>query len=327
MPSPNDLTPEEEAEFTAMGVAPAGPGMEPTGETSPPAAPEAPAEAAPARERDPATGRFTATPEETAAGVDPNAPPNPAAAAPEGYVPHAALHAERMKTTEALRNFNLLQSRTNAILAAQRPAVPDLPDINTDPVGYVTQLGERYAETELSRQETEHNRRIDDAFTADEQTFSRYTPDYDQASNHFLQSRANELMAMGATPEQVRDTLFAEVRQIAGQAWQAGVPAAQRIYQLAQARGYAAPAPGAAPVAGAQPAAAPAAQPAPAAVLATVRAQNGASRSLSTASGGAAAQELNAEALLALSDEEFEKVLRLGEKGANARFAGVGIAG
>jgi hypothetical protein len=33
---------------------------------------------------------------------------------------------------------------------------------------------------------------------------------------------------------------------------------------------------------------------------------------------------LNAEALLNMSDEEFEASLRLGEKGANTRFAAIG---
>jgi len=56
-----------------------------------------------------------------------------------------------------------------------------------------------------------------------------------------------------------------------------------------------------------------------------VRAGQQASRSLSGGSGSqASTEELNAQALLAMTDDEFEQYLKLGTKGANERFAQIG---
>jgi hypothetical protein len=77
------------------------------------------------------------------------------------------------------------------------------------------------------------------------------------------------------------------------------------------------------------PAAAPVAAPAisPQATIATIQAGQQAGRSIGTTAGSASSTaELNAAALLAMSDEEFEAHLQLGKKGANARFAALGGA-
>jgi hypothetical protein len=166
--------------------------------------------------------------------------------------------------------------------------------------------------------------------------FTQYVPDYNQASAFYVNSRAQELV-MFNTPEQARDILTNEVRSIAAESWRRGIPAAESIYRLAQARGYATapPGPGGASQAATPAPAAPQPQlgrpparptpPAngridPAAVVASIHEGQQASRSLSGSGAGGAAQ-LNADALLQMSDEEFAAYLKLGQgKSSNDRF-------
>lgn len=367
MPVPNDLTPEEEAMFGNHGVEPAGAGAEPTGESNQPVT-EQPATPHGDRQPRAANGQFAPATQEqpqeqqpadpnaptdpNAAPADPNAPPadpNAPGQPPQGFVPHAAMHAERLRANQLAQQNAQLVARTNAILMARQQQQPEpLPDLNTDPVGYVQALGERQEQFFRQQQEDQQNQQIDSAINQDEQTFRSYTPDYDQASDHYVQSRAQELLHF-YSPQQAQQIMLQEARQMAQEAWQRGIPAAQMVYQMAQARGYrpgtAAPQPQAqqmspqgfnngqpAPVQPAQPGYAPvttAAAPAqpgitPQQQVQAIRQGQGAARSLSTGAGSAAPAQLNAEALLAMSDEEFEQHFGLGTKGANARFANVG---
>lgn len=291
--------------------------------------------------RDPVTGQFMAKEEPASAEEQPAPAEEQPAAPPQGFVPHAALHQARMQAQQAQQQLLALQARTNAILAAQQPQAAELPDLDEDPVGYVRGLEARLRQFEDERNENVFNSRIDNAMMQDEASFRAYTPDYDAASEHYVQSRAQELLAL-YTPQQAQSIMMQEARQMAQEAWQRGIPAAQMVYQLAHARGYQ---PGAAPqtppTAFAPPAAPQQPQPAaiapqpspapvnapvltPAAVVAAAQAGQAATRTLSTGAGAPATAQLNAEALLNMSDEEFENYLRLGTKGANARFAAIG---
>lgn len=259
-----------------------------------------------------------------------------AGAPPPGYVPHAAMHAERTRAQDLARQNSLLMARTNAILAARTaPQVdPNAPTLETDPVAYIQTLEQRLEAFEQERQQDAQHRELDMALESDEQNFIAYTPDYPQASEYYVASRARELLQFH-TPQDAQRIMTEEVRAIAKQSWERGMPAAQGIYQLAGARGYrpgqpspfAAPAPtvapAPAPVAAAPAPTAPVAAPSAAAVVDSVIAGQQASRSLSTAPGGGGAAELNAEALLKMNDEEFEAYLKLGTRGANDRFAAV----
>jgi hypothetical protein len=245
-------------------------------------------------------------------------------------VPHAALHQERLRANEAIRNFNLLQARTNALLAqrAPEPTAPVMPAIEDDPAAYFQALEERVAKFENAGAEEARTRQIDTALEADEKSFLAYTPDYDAASEHYVQSRGRELLQFH-TPEQAQQIMRNEVRQIASQAWERGIPAGQVIYNLAMSRGYVkgAPSPFADPAQAPAPqnggpaaARTPPAPLTPAAQVAAVRNGQGASRSLGAAEGGATGETLSADALLAMSDEEFEKYLKLGTKQAESNF-------
>lgn len=335
MPVLNDLTEEERAAFAEDGV---------TFTDDAPAAAEEPApvvvEPAPAPAiitakltvpvaRDVATGKFVAPPAALApaaaslSAVDPvtGQPTRP----PEGYVPHAALHAERQQKAEIARNYQVLQTRMNAMLAQQHPQPTQaaMPNIEDDPLGYFARMEQRIAAFEQQRIQEVQTRQIDNALDQDELTFASQVPDYPNASQHWVQSRAQELLAFNP-PDVAKDMLSKEVRVIAQEAWKRGMPASQMIYQLAQARGYtpgqAAPAAAPAPIAPVVPVARPLT---PQATIEAVRQGQAVSRSLS--SGGAAgAVDLNAEAILNMSDEEFEAHMKLGSKHANRLFAEIG---
>lgn len=322
----NDLTEEEIAEFAAMGV---DMGASDVGEE------EAGAEAA---------GDQPAAAEGAEIPGAPGAEGQEGAAAPEGaaegeaaapgaeaepkMVPLAALHAERARFAEATRKMNLLKTRTDAILAARTATPPPMPDLETQPEEYITTLEARLSAYEAADAEARLERETEDAMATDEQNYLAVTPEYQAASEHYVQTRAAELLII-YTPEQARQILTNEMKQVANQAWSTGVSFAERVHQLAKARGFTAapPAPAVAP----QPAAAPGAArpaapaavktaaPTPAAVLAAQRAGKEVSRSLSIG-GGAPAAELNAQAMLDMTDDEFEAALKLGTKSGEKNF-------
>lgn len=289
--------------------------------------------------RDPETGKFVAkAPDAPAAPVAQTGGAAGAAPAqgqpPSGFVPHAALHAERAKTAEALRNLQLLQTRTNALLTQKTVEPFKMPDMLTEPEKYLEALHSRLSAAEETTQAQNIVAEQDRALSQDEAMFTRYVPDYAQASAHYVNERAKELTLFN-TPEQARDILTNEVRQIAAESWRRGVPAAESIYRLAQARGYTPQAAGAAPqpqptpqpqlgAPQARPTPAPqganAGRPDPAAIVASVKAGQEASRTISGA-GQAGAAQLDAEALLQMSDDEFASYLKLGQgRASNDRF-------
>lgn len=337
MPAEHDFSPEELQEFAQHGVI--------IGKSPPAATANEEVDPAPATEpaaqagdqepaRDPTTGQFvakeptaapaTADPTTTPTQPDPTTTPAP----PPGYVPHQALHAERVAKQQLAAQMATLQARTNALLAARQPDVVQMPDLQQDPVAYVQTLEERVRAFEEQRAEEENNRAVENALRIEEENFRVYTPDYDAASEHYVNSRARELLAF-YPPQEAQSILMAEARQLAQEAWQRGIPAPQMVYMMAQARGYNGPQSQPAPAAQ-QPPATQQSQPAPAATApsaaAVVAAASAGQQAVRTLSGGSAAPAttLNAEALLSMSDEEFERYLKLGQRGANERFAALG---
>lgn len=336
MPAEHELTEEELREFAQHGVilgnAPAPAPTEEAAPTTEEVATPAPTEeAAPAeRPRDPATGQFipAAQTEEVPAEAKPETTEQPATPPPPGFVPHQALHQERLARQTLQAQLNTLQARTNAMLAAQANSaqVVEMPDMQTDPAGYVRALEARIEKFEEAQAQTAQLRQIDNAFENDEATFKSYTPDYDNASEHYARSRSQELLAF-YTPEQAQEIMMAEARQLAQEAWQRGMNAGELVYRMAMARGYT-------PNTGAPASVVDEAMrsvandslaaPSPAAVVAAAQQGQTVTRTLSVGGGAATPAQMNAEALLSMSDEEFEAYLKLGQKGANARFAAIG---
>lgn len=249
------------------------------------------------------------------------------------FVPHEALHAERVRAAQATRMAQLATTRLNALLAQQQgrgqDEVPQMPNLQEDPAGYIVALEQRLAAFENARAEETQYRQLDSALEQDEALFAATVPDYDTASDYYVQSRARELLAFH-TPQDAQRIMTQEARQIANQAWQRGMSAAQVIYGLAQARGYQLGQGQQQQQGGGQAQQLSQGgqqrqqqQGGGQAQVAAIRQRQG-QRSLGAGVGGGSAQQLNAESVLNMSDDEFEEYLKLGEKGANARFAALG---
>ena len=239
------------------------------------------------------------------------------------FVRHGAFHQERerRKTVErerddlrekVARGDERMRLLTEAIQqrgatpAAAPVEAPKVPDPNEDIFGYVQHLQAEIAalrggvqqQTESQRQEREAAVVVND-YKADLNRFAATEPAFADAFRHVMQSRAAEYAALGVPEAQIHEALGQDEFQIALQARQQGVSAAERIFQIAKARGFAPKAP--------EPAPAPAA-PAESAADRAARVsagQAGPGRSLSAA-GGAPAGEVTLEALAAMNERDFE---------------------
>jgi hypothetical protein len=110
--------------------------------------------------------------------------------------------------------------------------------MNADPAGVYSALETRLATFEQQWNQTTEERQLDQALTQDEQLFEATQPDYSQASDYFVQSRARELLQFHP-PQEAQQIMLSEAREIAKQSWQRGQSPAQTVYNLAVARGYA----------------------------------------------------------------------------------------
>lgn len=191
-------------------------------------------------------------------------------------VPHAQFHAanERRKAAEAkaaaaeqraaveaakfAERLNLL---TQAVAVSQpQPVVPpvpavEVPDRDADPVGYFeAQL--RLRDQKLAEQAAilsgmqENGQRVQQATelrnwgAAQEQAFAALEPSYSEAMTHLQNSFFRELAASGVTdPNAQREIVGQNVAQIAARARADGANFAERLYALAQVRGFAKAAP------------------------------------------------------------------------------------
>lgn len=206
-----------------------------------------------------------------------------------------------------------------AIIAQQNaqrdlPKAPEIPDINTDPIGHFqakqAELERKLQEAESWRKQTQQVtqqqevlQKIGTEVSRLEQEFAKSTPDYHQAQQHLFASWAQEAQALGASPEEAIRFWSMQIVQRAGQ--QNKNPA-QVAYELAKQRGYT----GAAP----KPQAATQTQQGP--NLDTIQRGLAASKSTSAAPGKAAPGAPTIEALLQMDDDDFAKTY--GSRDANA---------
>jgi hypothetical protein len=187
-----------------------------------------------------------AAPEPAPAAETPPAPPQ---AAPEDQtevdrrVPLKALQEERQKRAELERRLSELEQRTKA----PEPEAPADPDPETDPIGAL-----KAAKAELRRMAEETQRQQYEAqlntvaYNAAVQ-FQQQAPDYKDAYQYAINSRAQELKILGVEDARIPQILKSEELNLIASAVNSGRNPAQAIYEFAKVRGYAKPAP--APVA------------------------------------------------------------------------------
>lgn len=375
MPAPNDLTPEEEAEFARHGVPSAGPGREPLGEApqqgqQQQGQQQQEQQGGEQRQGDEGQqqgrqtfhredGRFASREEREQGQARPSGQQGQQGeqqggeqqgqqqgeegqggegqqqGEQQGGDLRVALRQERQARQELARRTQLAETRLNAILSRQQGAggAPEqMPDIGEDPAGYILALEQRLQRFEHERTETTQNQQLDQAISMDEDTFTSIRPDYPQASDYFVQSRAKELLAFHP-PQEAQRLMLQEARQIARMAWERGQSVGEAIYSLAQARGYNPGMPQREPYQqqGQQQGGQQQQQgqqqggrggPRATDVIDSITRGQQSSRSLSGGTG-ATAESLNASAILDMDDAEFAQWL--GEGGdATKRFATIG---
>lgn len=240
-------------------------------------------------------------------------------------VNYGALHSERKKrqaaeadVVKAREDFAKLSGRIEVLQQLAQRQQPQqaaqetvIPDVNVDPVGH---FQAKFAESERKLQDVTKWRETQDANATamnnvreltgiamrHETEFSKTTPDYQDAAAYVREARDKELDYMGYKDPAVRNQIIQQdALQIAAQALQGNLNAAEVVYNIAKARGYQAKA--AALVAPIAPAKSP-----DAVKIATVAKGQAATQSLGQVNGESV-PDLSPDAILKMSDAEFTK--------------------
>lgn len=186
------------------------------------------------------------------------------------YVPHQALHAERVKHKEtreeaqklreenarAQERLNLLtqimegsQNLQNNGVQDQQPQEEHDIDPEQDIFGAYAQLKKRHDSlastvTEIKNQTTQQSQemKINDSFRQDVVRFAQAQPDFTEAWRYLIDSRKNELQEMGFTNQQAIDAqLGEEQKMMVRKAYKDGKSPASVFYNMARHRGWKAP--------------------------------------------------------------------------------------
>jgi hypothetical protein len=340
----DDFSPADQAAFDAMRAA---------DRASPAPEPEPAASRAPEPAADPFPGREPEAVEDTSpAGEDPQ---DGEGEEPEGegetegnkgqYVRREALRQERERRKslqkelqEAREQRARLDERLRIFAEANKAAQPKaetaqaepeaVPDPEQDIFAYarhlekqVNELRTGFKETQEQTRAREDGERILNSYKADAQQFAAREPAFTDAYQHLYASRARELQFAGMTdPKQILATIAQDEIAIARQAIEMGVSPAERIYQIAQARGFTPKAfePAPDPAANAKPVGDTAAQKAERAAAG----QRGPGRSLSAAGGAPAGGLPTVEQLAKMSEEDFNKFAKNNPSAVTALMGG-----
>ena len=185
------------------------------------------------------------TPAETTAPVA-ETPASEPDKPPPGMVPQGALHQERERRKETERQFQELQRQFAEIQAKLNPP-PEIvvPDPVLQPEAFkqfqidqIKQRAAEKAEADRQAQERAQEQQIMARVNQDVQQFRAATPDYDQAFQHAVKVRREELAFYGNSPEQIDQQIEVDVRAIVGQAYTQGKNPGELFYGYAKMRGY-----------------------------------------------------------------------------------------
>jgi len=181
---------------------------------------------------------------------------------PKGYVSVNALREEREKRRAKEQEFTVLNTRLETLMQLanaqqqqaqtqqQQTAAPEIPDVTVDPVGHfkaknalleqqVAQLANGFQQQNQQQTVQSNIARLTQIATAQEQEFSKTTPDYQEAAEFVKGLRDMQLQALGATdPAQRQILLQQEAMQIAAGALQNNKNPASVIYDIAKASGW-----------------------------------------------------------------------------------------
>jgi hypothetical protein len=225
----------------------------------------------------------------------------------DNLVPHQALHEQRERRKAAEKRardleienakfkerFSIVEKLYGDKAEAKGPPKPEedifgaFEHLSKGLETVNKQLADRDAAT---KQEAQRNELVGH-YKNDAAKFTTANPDYKDAYNHLLGSRARELMALGYEDQaELERALQNEEISIATMAFEKGKSPAEVIYSLAKERGYKK----ADPKADTE------------AKLDTIERGSALNKSLSSASGASGDNEMTAESLLAMPNDEFE---------------------
>jgi len=165
---------------------------------------------------------------------------------PPGMVPQGALHQERERRKASEAAFQELQAKLAAIEAKLNPP-PEIvvPDPVLQPEAFkqfqidqIKQRAAEKAEADRQAQERAQEQQIMARVNQDVQQFRAATPDYDQAFQHAVKVRREELAFYGNSPEQIDQQIEVDVRAIVQQAYTQGKNPGELFYGYAKMRGY-----------------------------------------------------------------------------------------
>jgi hypothetical protein len=128
----------------------------------------------------------------------------------------------------------------------QQPQVEEVaPDPNEDPIGALEWMQKQFAaqaeKQQAQQKETAEQaatRMIGERVTSLEADFVASQPDYYDAINHLRQSRANELLELGADPDEVDGMVSREILAGVRDALNQGLNPARVAYSYAKQRGF-----------------------------------------------------------------------------------------
>ncbi len=235
-----------------------------------------------------------------------NAAPPEAEAQPERMVSLAALHEERTRRRDLDRQLRdrdrelaELRGKFSVIEQLNTPQPQQPPSVEEDIFGAVRatneaveDLRQRMATRDAHDRAARREQDVIAAYRSDAAQFESSHPDFRDAYNHLLASRAQELAALGYDdPRAIHDALMADEFAVAQTALARRQSPAELIYSLARQRGYSGGA-GQTGRGGER--------------LASIARGQAANKSLSAAGGAGGDADITAEALLKMPMAEFE---------------------
>jgi hypothetical protein len=177
----------------------------------------------------------------------------------EKVVPYGALHEEREKRKELQRELQANAEKTRRMEEAlerfqaqiNQPAQKQ-PDFNDDPIEALKYQQEELrkrteATNDFLRQQALDSQRQQaqiefvNKYQQSAQAYTKENPDFKTAYGFLVENTKAELRAAGYNEDEVSRALIMREAEVVAKAYQDGVNPGERIYKLAQSRGYRTP--------------------------------------------------------------------------------------
>ncbi|SCW56897.1 hypothetical protein SAMN02927924_01426 [Sphingobium faniae] len=148
----------------------------------------------------------------------------------------------RKDAEEARAAHAALQKRLDDMATLAKGDDPAAPKEPVDPLQPVLEKLEtfekRFSDQDEAKQAEETHRQVLAYSDQDEAKFREKAPDFQQAAEHYILSRMNEMKVLGVDQQRAEALLAQEANQLLYRCAQEGRSAAESLYAMAQARGY-----------------------------------------------------------------------------------------